>query len=157
MGKQPVSKEENIFNLDPILHTKPIEQLQPESSIIHDIEEDEDLIGVKNEALIKNVGDTRKQIPDTKIYPYCCIGVITGKYEEFSYHGTGCLIASMIVLTCAHNIYHRGTKQAPTNLMFTPAMNGKKGRKPVKVKQCHYPKEYLTLEEKHSEYDFAVL
>ena len=35
-----------IFYLDSILGTKPIEQLQPESSII--MEKDEDLKGVKN-------------------------------------------------------------------------------------------------------------
>ena len=40
--------------------------------------------------------------------------------------------------------------------MFTPAMNGKNGRKPVKVKRCHYSKEYRTLED-NSSYDFAVL
>ena len=63
----------------------------------------------------------------------------------------------MIVLTCAHNIYHRGKKKTPTDLKFTPAMNGKKGRDPVKVKKCHYPEEYRTLLEGFSEYDFAIL
>ena len=41
--------------------------------------------------------------------------------------------------------------------MFTPAINGKNGRKPVKIKRCHYPKEYRTLKENSSEHDFAIL
>ena len=61
----------------------------------------------------------------------------------------------MIVLTCAHNIYDRTEKTDGTDLKFTPAMNGKKGRKPVKVKKYYYPEEYRASGEK--EYDFAVL
>ena len=41
--------------------------------------------------------------------------------------------------------------------MFTPAVNGNNGRAPVKVKVSHYPEEYRTLDNKASEYDFAVL
>ena len=55
------------------------------------------------------------------------------------------------------NLYDRSYESEPTELMFIPAMNGKNGRDPVKVKQFHYPEEYKNLEEKASEHDFAVL
>ena len=61
-------------------------------------------------------------------------------------------------MTCAHNLYDRQSKQEPTDVKFTPAINGQKGRPPIKVKEFHYPREFRTLEGgKASEYDFGVL
>ena len=60
------------------------------------------------------------------------------------------------MLTCAHNLYEKKTKQEPTNLMFTPGMNGKEGRASVKVKSFHYTEEYKNLED-GSGHDFGVL
>ena len=36
-------------------------------------------------------------------------------------------------------------------------MNGENGRIQVKITKCHYPEEYATLNNKESEYDFAVM
>ena len=82
--------------------------------------------------------------------------MITGKFEGKNFHGSGCLIASKIVLTCAHNVYHRPTQKEPTNLMFSPAVNGKIGRS-FKVKKAFYPEEYKSVKLNESEFDFAVL
>ena len=94
-------------------------------------------------------------MPNTKVYPYCCIGVITGKFGQYPFHGSGCLIASRVVLTCAHNLYDQKHKREPTDLMFTPGMNGKLGREPIKVKRFHYSEEYK--KNGASEFDFGVL
>ena len=115
MGKEPTNmKEEKLLYLDDILNTKPIEQIHPHSSIILECklkQEDEDSDGddgdIKNEAMIKKQPDNRIQIPNSKLYPYCCIGVITGKFGKYPFHGTGFLVASNVVLTCAHNLYDR--------------------------------------------------
>ena len=47
---------------------------------------------------------------DTRKYPYSCIGLITGRFDDKYYSGTGCLIGPKIVLTCAHNVYDREKK-----------------------------------------------
>ena len=64
-----------------------------------------------------------KTVKNQSSYPYCCIGLVTGKLEERRYYGTGCLIGSKIVLTCAHNIYDRSGKKKGSDLKFTLLMN----------------------------------
>ena len=64
---------------------------------------------------------------ETREYPYCCIGLITSKFEEETFYGTGCLIAPKIVLTCAHNIYNKTLKKTATELKFSPAANEEMG------------------------------
>ena len=68
------------------------------------------------EALIENFPDSREEIKDTEKYPYCCIGLITGKFGKDFYHGTGFLIGPRIVLTCAHNLYDRKRETEAANL-----------------------------------------
>ena len=50
---------------------------------------------------------TLKKVEDPNQYPYSAIGLITGKFGPFFYHGTGFLISPKIVLTCAHNLFDR--------------------------------------------------
>ena len=75
-----------------------------------------------------------------------------------TYFGSGCLISSRIVLTCAHNIYDRESKKEGKKLEFTLEINGKKYGQKVKVIKYFYPKEYIEkgLEEA-SKYDYGVL
>ena len=63
------------------------------------------------------------------------------KFNSFSFHGTGILIAPRIVLTVAHNIYDRRKQCEVTDLKFAPALNGKEG-KFYPVKKVYYPKKY---------------
>ena len=60
----------------------------------------EDNEEVKNMTPLENAQD----------YPHCSMGMVTGKFGENSFHGSGCLISSKIVLTCAHNLYNRGSE-----------------------------------------------
>ena len=62
---------------------------------------------IQKEIHFPNSEQIHKEIEDTKIYPYCSIGLLTGKFGEKEYFGTGCLIAPSVVLTCAHNLYNR--------------------------------------------------
>ena len=68
------------------------------------------------EALIENISDSRELIKDTEEYPYCCIGLVTGKFDNNFSYGTGFLIGPRIVLTCAHNIYNKKREMEGTNL-----------------------------------------
>ena len=61
------------------------------------------------------------------MYPYCCIGLITGRINGYPFHGTGCLIAPKVVLTCAHNLTDRKNKKKAMNVRFIPAVNGELG------------------------------
>ena len=67
---------------------------------------------------------------------------MTGKLDGQNYHGTGCLISSRIVLTCAHNIFDRTTGKEGTCLNFIPVINGGEGGRKMKVKKAYYPEEY---------------
>ena len=60
------------------------------------------------------------------------------KFNGVDYHGSGCLIAPKVVLTCSHNIYDRKTKEEASDLMFCPASKGVVGRK-FKVVKSYYP------------------
>ena len=74
------------------------------------------------------------------------------------YFGSGCLISSRIVLTCAHNIYDRASKKEGKHLEFTLEINGKKYGQRVKVKKAFYPEEYAEKGSKESiQYDYGVL
>ena len=73
------------------------------------------------------IQDTRTRIENTKEYPYCCIGLVTGKLRGRPFHGTGCLITSRIVLTCAHNLYDRYYKEEYTEIKFSPGVDGRTG------------------------------
>ena len=65
--------------------------------------------------LILKIEDDRKQVADTNIYPYSCIGLITSRKTETRIFGTGFLIGSRVVLTCAHNLYSRKFQQQYTD------------------------------------------
>ena len=98
------------------------------------------------------------KIENTLLYPYICIGVISGKVSGRKCYGTGSLIAPNIVLTCAHNCFYKEEKSEMENLEFWPAVNGKIGKN-YKVKKCHYPVEYQEKikPEEYNLFDFAVL
>lgn len=83
-----------------------------------------------NEILIKDLPDRRAEVLDSSKYPYCCIGLVTGKYldQVASKHisgqkikiveGTGALISPKHVLTCAHNVYNSEIKYEYFDLVF---------------------------------------
>ena len=107
--------------------------------------------------MYENIEDTRKFVEKVGQYPYCCIGLINGKFGVTNYHGTGCLIAPRIVLTCAHNLYQRKSKKEATEIKFTPAANKNKGES-YEVADYFYPDQFKTLPKKEiRQYDFAIL
>ena len=57
-----------------------------------------------------NFPDNRKEVEDTKIYPYDCIGLVRSVIssgQDFIIYGTGYLIDDHCVLTAAHNLFKR--------------------------------------------------
>ena len=99
------------------------------------------------------------EIKNTEEYPYCSVGLVSGKMCGQNYNGTGCLIAPNIVLTCAHNLVDRSSKKEPVkgSLKFTPGASGSNNTKPsVEVKSYYFPGEY-TLEKDYQKYDIGVL
>lgn len=80
---------------------------------------------------------------DNPKYPYSAIGYVTGKFKDTFFYGTGCLIAPNIVLTCAHNVYDRSSKEEAIHLQFTPGLNGKIGTVAgSNVTKVQFPKEF---------------
>ena len=75
-----------------------------------------------------------------------------------TYFGTGCLISSRIVLTCAHNIYDRTDKVKGTDLKFIPVVRDKAASRIVGVHKAYYPTQYQEKENQESScFDFGVL
>ena len=109
------------------------------------------------EALIGG-SDTRKKVENSEEYPYCCIGLITGKFGSSFYHGSGCLIGPRIVLTCAHNLYYREQEEEAVELEYTPTVNGDQ-RESIKIKKCYFPQTYKTTKEEKliNENDIGLL
>ena len=54
-----------------------------------------------------NAGIERSQVANPIKYPYTCLGIVSSRFEEQYYYGTGSLITEKIVLTAAHNVYNR--------------------------------------------------
>ena len=101
-GQKPKNKlkKETFLHLpENVLNSKPIEEINLETFFEGE--------NIEKEALMKNIPDTREQVKDAKEFPYCCIGLVTGKFGTQFYHGTGCLIGPRTVLTCAHNLYYK--------------------------------------------------
>jgi V8-like Glu-specific endopeptidase len=70
-------------------------------------------------------GDTRSRISPTTSFPYNCIGQIESTFGENEvYTGTGTLIDSRHVLTCAHNIFDNKTHKLVKAVRFACARNG---------------------------------
>lgn len=75
------------------------------------------------------------------------------------------MVAGNIVLTCAHNYYHKEynlerkliSEEEVTDLKFFPSLSGKPERE-VKINHVYYARGYATREKKEqSRYDFAIL
>ena len=79
-GKKPTKMiSEGAFQLsEDILKSQPIEFLQPQSAIQKEMMFNIDKL---EEKLLESMGikDTREQVTNTKEYPYCCFGLVTGK------------------------------------------------------------------------------
>ena len=104
-----------------------------------------------------NKKDLRKQVTNTNEEVYQCIGMIVGFIGKQSYYGTGCLISSNLVLTCAHNIFCRKLKLETQKLQFILNINGGK-KKVFKVKKGYYPQEYTKNAKNIAlQFDFGVL
>lgn len=107
-----------------------------------------------NEILIKDLPDNRAEVQDASKYPFCCIGLITGKYLDKStstndtikkikiVEGTGALISPRHVLTCAHNVYNREIKYEYFDLVFNLELDKPYFLKKIKVVKAYYPEEY---------------
>ena len=66
------------------------------------------------------------------------------------FHVTGCLVSSNNVLTCAHILYNRASKEEAKELRFIPGLKGDKGRLPIEVSEINYPEEYKNTKEEAS-------
>jgi V8-like Glu-specific endopeptidase len=94
------------------------------------------------------------------IHPFNAIGrldivfIIGGKRRKS--HGTGTLIATNLVITAAHNIYHRDSKTTaePQNVVFwLPSINEN-----IKVLGIYFPEQYKDYGENDSTfYDYAII
>ena len=85
---------------------------------------------------------------------------MTGKFDGKNYFGTGCLIASKIVLTCAHNLYDRELKLKTDleHLKFSPAVSGDSGQPSVQVKKFYFPEEYIKAKDgEELQHDFGIV
>ena len=75
-----------------------------EEDIFEDTEHPSNSINLKKYQ-IEGLPDLRKKVAKSIEYPYCSIGLISGKKGINFFHGTGTLISNNFVLTCAHNCY----------------------------------------------------
>ena len=97
------------------------------------------------------------RVENESLYPYCCIGLISGKVNQDVLSGTGCLISPRIVLTCAHNLYDRSKEMETENLTFAPGLNGKSVRS-YKVKNSWFHPEYKSVaKKKMKDFDIGFL
>ena len=105
---------------------------------------------------IEGIPDLRQKVQSTD-YPYCSVGLISGKKGVHFFHGTGTLIGNNVVLTCAHICYEEKNEMKMNNMVFTPAADGFFGSS-YTVKEVHYPHEYNEdKEEESAKYDYAIL
>ena len=105
-----------------------------------------------NESVIIVDNDRRKKIENTKIWPYCAIGLVSMKFNKGSGWGTGTLISSNVVLTCAHNIYDYVQGEAISiSVEFYPGYNKDRIICYSEVEKFYYPDEY----EKQSYNDYS--
>ena len=65
--------------------------------------------------------------------------MVTGKFGDRIYWGTGILISPSVVLTCAHNLYNRGSEEQAREVKFSLSINKNQG-KTYKIKNFCYPK-----------------
>jgi V8-like Glu-specific endopeptidase len=102
--------------------------------------------------------DERVRIDDTTAYPWCTIGLILSEVETAEgtaiYAGTGTLIGTKTVLTCAHNIVD-DDEEWVDNVTFIPGKN--RDNEPYgrirAVKLC-VPENYWQNQE---DYDIAMM
>jgi V8-like Glu-specific endopeptidase len=82
---------------------------------------------------------TQEQIEE---YPLNCLGYIEGYAEGgVRYMGTGILISSNVVLTCAHNVYGKDKKSDFKEVRFYLRQHGPI-REYFEVEEHYYPDEF---------------
>ncbi len=69
---------------------------------------------IDTEEKTDHINDTRKKVQDTLDFPYSAIGLLSLKYNQKSFSGTGFLVGPNIVLTAAHNLYDHTLKMECT-------------------------------------------
>jgi V8-like Glu-specific endopeptidase len=106
--------------------------------------------------------DARVEVKYPSKYPFCCIGLVVGKYITMdssnrpilqTVEGTGTLISSKHVLTSAKNVYNKTTKSEYSNLEFLTNLDKPIFLSESQVVKVHYPEEYLNNDDE----DYAVL
>lgn len=86
-------------------------------------------------------------------WPFSPIGLV--KNEKGN--GTGTLIGSNIVLTCAHNVYDNKKNINYKNLIFYPAINGPFNHGETRVKSVYFPNDYKSNKDSVEDYALLIL
>lgn len=104
--------------------------------------------------LFSKKNDRRKKIQTPEKFPFSPTGVVSIKFGEDTYYGTGIIIYPMIVLTAGHNVYDHKNKEKAYDIKFTPCPNGKKNKfGTYKVLEFFFCEEFKINQEE----DFAIL
>jgi V8-like Glu-specific endopeptidase len=102
-------------------------------------------VGIVGKVIPNN---TPVRVQDSTQVPYCYVGLLTMKFGEDTYIGTGTLIkepgkeTSSYVLTCAHNLYDPTDGKA-SSVTFTQAYNPPLTPYPaIAAEEFYYPDNY---------------
>lgn len=89
--------------------------------------------------------DTRVEVNATHVFPYWSIGQLEMRFPGGDqYTGTGTLIATRYVLTCAHNLFDEKLGGAASEVKFFLARNGKAhSYANASAEKLFYPSNYL--------------
>lgn len=108
----------------------------------------------QNEKMLIKHKDRRKKVQNPSKFPHSPKGVIETTFTKGTYLASGVMIYPMIVLTAAHNVYNRHTKEYAKKLKFIPGKNNDSAKFGVyNVLDFFFPDEYKENEIE----DYAIL
>jgi V8-like Glu-specific endopeptidase len=101
--------------------------------------------------------DDRRQVGDSNRYPFSAVCCLRMKFPDGWYQGTGCLIAADVILTVAHNVYDRATRNSASQVIAFRAANGT-GVNRMSARKIWCPDRYRTAAASSKRrYDYAVV
>ena len=127
-----------------------------ESIFIENFDENMTFNEKVKECVIDSNKDRREEVKDIKKFPFSTIGIVNFKDSNgLVKYGTGTLISSNLILTCAHNVYDKDKGVHYKNHEFTIGLqNGSfYGYSKVLESGIFFPPEYIGYDSE----DYAVL